>query len=215
MTRSARLAVGVVVAVVLLMVAAVSALVVVTTLLELRSPSPYADPYGSSSASVVFRDPVQVRGEVLDVDARQDEGWASMDVTFPDEDGVAEVGTVDLGVIDGRPLPRVGDTVDLVHERDDPTFVLRADDPALQPPGQGDADGDGVPDAEDPDDGLDDVDQVTPQEQRDAARSLVRRFGVLATASSVGALLVGVLTVVLVRRAPDEVAAAPQPGLVG
>ena len=143
-SRSVRLAVGVVVGVVLLMVAAVCALVGATAQ---AGPGLGGPPGGVTPVPAVeLRDPVEVSGEVLDVDEDQGTGYASMEVAFDDGAGGTEVATVDLGLIDGTPLPAAGDRVPLVHERGDPASVLRADDPALLPPPEGDLDRDGVPD---------------------------------------------------------------------
>ena len=201
MTRSARLAVGGVMLFVLLLVATVSGLVAAVGSSQLSEDGWFAAMDQPSGPEVAFADPVEVQGEVIDVDARQDEGWASVDVSFPDSDGGTEVGMVELGTIDGSyEVPEVGDTIDLVHESGDPSWVLRADDPMLE---SSEVTSDVVGGS------------VTVAEQRAATEAVVRRCGALAVGSLLAALLVGLLTTVAVRRAPGEVAPAPQPALAG
>lgn len=186
MPRSSRAAAGGVVVLVLLLVAAVSGLVAAVAAAQVRGEgwTTYEEP----PAGEFFTDPVTVQAEVLDVDGDQGDGfgWASADVAFETDAGGREVAVVDLGEQDGTspPLPEVGDTLTVVHERADPSYVLRADDPMLT----GEV--------------VDDVPGVTAEEAREEGEALVARTRALALASLGLAVLVAVLTVVAVRRAP-------------
>lgn len=183
--RSTRAAAGGVVVLVLLLVAAVSGLVATVAAAQVRGDGWFA--YEQSSPGAWFSDPVEVQAEVLDVDGdRVDGGWASVDVAFDTEDGDRKVTVVDLGEQDGSgpPLPEVGDTIAVVHERSDPSYALRADDPMLT----------GEP--------VDETVGPTPEEARAAAQELVDRMRTLALGSLVLAVLLAVVTVVAVRRAP-------------
>lgn len=188
---------GGVVVFVLLLVAAVSALVAGVAWSQLQGGR-FAV-LESSPEQQPFLDPVTVQAEVLDVDgdAPDHGGWVGVDVRFRTPDGGTEVAFVDLG---GRTdeVPRVGETIEVVHERDDPDWVLAADDPMLT--GRT-ADGTEVG----VDDGVEETDTAVT-EGRAAAEALVRRTVVLSGAALLGALAAGALTLVAVRRAPQ-----PQP----
>lgn len=195
MTRATRAAVGVVVGFVLLLVAGVAGLVaVVAAGQEPGVGSAFSEPVGP-----FFRAPVTAQAEVLDIDGEVggEFGWATADVAFTTPDGRTEVSSVDLGPqdSDSPPLPEVGDTIDVVFEAEEPSFVLRADDPMLTG---------GIPDdgTEAPPSGSETQDRVEEQAALDA---VVRRTGGLALVALVGALAVGVVTVLAVRRAPHQV----------
>ncbi|WP_380164106.1 hypothetical protein [Jannaschia sp. R86511] len=183
MTRSSRAAVGAVAVLVLVLVAAVSGLVALVGSAQLRDDTAstgFEDP-----GTDLFPDPVTVRAEVLDVDGVPADGWLSVDVAFETEDGGREVATVDLGEQEADAArPQVGDTIEVVHERSDPSWVLRADDPMLT--------GATVDEGIEPD----------PQASRAAAQALVDRTRALSLGSLGLALLLVLLTVVAVRRAP-------------
>ncbi|MGJ7439436.1 hypothetical protein [Aquipuribacter sp. MA13-6] len=195
MPRSSRAAVGGVVVLVLLLVAAVSGLVAAVAAAQVRGGGPSASE--AQPAEEWFTDPVTVEAEVLDVDGDRAGGWASVDVAFDTEVG-RKVSVVDLGEQDGSspPLPEVGDTVTVVHERSDPSYVLRADDPVLT----GEV--------------VDDVPGVTAEEARATGQALVGRTRALALGSLALAVVVAVVTVVAVRRAPPARgwAEPPPPG---
>lgn len=183
MPRSTRAAVGGVTVLVLLLVAAVSGLVAVVAAAQEQDGGWFVSVEGPTGD--YFVDPVEVDAEVLDVDG-DDYGWASVDVAFDTEDGGREVALVDLGEQDesSPPLPQVGDTVAVVHERAEPSFVLRADDPMLT----------GMPDET--------VEQPSAEEALAAAQELVARMRTLALVSLALAVASVVVTVVAVRRAP-------------
>ncbi len=199
MPRSSRAAAGAVAVLVLLLVAAVSGLVAAVGAAQGRADGWFVPV--DESGSAFFIDPVTVEAEVLDVDGDQevDYGWASVDVAF-DTGGGREVSVVDLGEQDGTspPLPQVGDTITVVHERSDPSFVLRADDPVLT----------GEPVDEDP--------GITADQAREVGEALVARTRALALGSLVLAVVVAAVTVVAVRRAPPARGwSEPPPGAPG
>jgi hypothetical protein len=206
MSRSTRAVVGGVVAFVLVLVAAVSGAVVLVGTAQLRGDGGSLSGFEPVPGGSPFVDPVTVQAEVLDIDGEGGEdtgdvyGWASVDVAFETPDGTTEVAYVDLGpqTDDSPPVPEVGDTIEVVHERGEPSFVLRADDPQLtgEP-------GDVAPDA------------VSLEDQRGAAEQLVRRSGVLALSALVLAVVVGLLTLVAVRRAPVDRPVEPDTVAVG
>lgn len=206
MSRSTRAVVGGVVVFVLVLVAAVSGAVVLVGTSQPRDDD-WWGAYEPAPAGSPFMDPVTVDAEVLDIDGDpvdpepgQGYGWASADIVFETSDGTREVAYVDLGPQgdDSPPLPEVGDTIEVVHERDQPSFVLRADDPQLT--GE-------LPDVE--------PDAAGVEEQRTAAQVLVRRSGVLALCALVLAVVVGLATLVAVRRAPGDRPAEPDTVAVG
>lgn len=201
MDRSTRAVLGGVVVFVLVLVAAVSGAVVLVGAAQLRDDGGW---FASDEAPFdgPFMDPVTVQAEVLDIDGDVgvDYGWASADVAFEAPDGTREVAYVDLGeqTDDSPPLPEVGDRIEVVHERTEPSFVLRADDPQLT--------------GELPEVG---PEAASGEEQRAAARDLVRRSGVLALSALGLAVVVGLVTLVAVRRAPPARPAEPATVAVG
>lgn len=202
MNRSTRAVVGGVVVFVLLLVAAVSGAVVLVGTAQLRDDDAWFSDVSGPGVGP-FVDPVTVQAEVLDIDGETSDGmdgWASADVAFEAADGTREVAYVDLGpqAADSPPLPEVGDTIEVVHERDQPSFVLRADDPQLT--GE-------LPDVE--------PDAASLEERRDAAAQLVRRSGVLALSALALAVVAGLVTLVAARRAPEDRPAEPETVAVG
>jgi hypothetical protein len=198
---------GAVVCFVLVLVAAVSGLVAAVGSDQLREDGWPATGV-SGPGPEMFTDPVTVDAEVLDLDgdvgpgAGGEVGWASADVVFETEAGQREVVYVDLGeqTADSPPLPQVGDTIEVVYERGEPGFALRADDPALggSPDGRADASSD-----------------PSGTQVREATQAVVRRSAVLALSSLLLAVLVGLIAVVAVRRAPQERVAEPPTVAVG
>lgn len=184
MQRTSRAVAGGVVVFVLVLVAAVSGLVALVggSQLGVEGGEPMTQAGGE-----FFMDPVTVEAEVLDVDgeADGDYAWLSVDVRFDTPDGGTEVAMVDLGerTAESPPPPQVGDVIEIVHERDEPGFAVRADDPMLT------------------EERADDIGSIDPG-QRAAAEALVRRSTLLAVCSLGLALLLGALTVVAVARAP-------------